>query len=88
MAGIKDMLLDTGFKRDRLKAQYKLLWMACLLFFIVLSYLFFGDNGVIGFMIYAGVSYYPGKWLFLFIAKILKKEVYYSQEHLDQINKR
>ncbi len=81
MSKLKDFLLDTGFKRDKLKTPYKLLLSGCFLLFMILLYIIFGDLGIIGAGIYAGVSYYFGKGLFLLIIKAFKKDIYYSGEY-------
>lgn len=78
MTRLKDILLDTGFKKDRLKTPYKLLWMGCFAATMLFFYIIFGDYGAIGAGIYAGISYYPSKWLFFLIVKSFKIDIYYS----------
>ena len=84
----KDLLFDTGFKRDKLKTPYKLLLLSCFLLSMVLLYLIFGDYGIIGAGIYGGISYYLGMGLFLLITKIIKKDIYYSEAYLNRDNKK
>lgn len=88
MSKWKNLLFDTGFKIGKLKTPYKLLLLGCLLLFMVLLYLIFGDRGIIGAGIYGGLSYYLGKGLFLLITRVIKKDIYYSEAYLNRVNKK
>jgi len=88
VASVTDILLDTGFNKAKLKTPYKLLWMVCFAVFMILLYGILGDYGIIGAMVYAALSYFLGKGIFFLIVKTLNKDIYYTKEYLDQINKK